>query len=316
MTVSLPAVSTAGLWFTSRWIPERPRRGVGVGSMIRFGSTITINSIVIYIAYNADKILIGKLWGPAALGIYGRAYQLSNIPTDNLNGAVGGVAMAALSRVQDEPIRFKRYFLKTYSLVVALTLPLTIACALYASEMIDVILGSKWHAAAPLFRLLAPTILSFAMLNPLGWVLIAGGHATSSLKMALCIAPVVVIGYLAGAPFGVEGVALGYSIGMALLVVPMIKWAIAGTAIGLRDVFDAARPAMVSAAIAATLSYSSVLWFGSQTPIVRLVLGGTVLTAMYLVMLLYGMGQKSFYVGLLRDSRQADAARQGVATAI
>jgi PST family polysaccharide transporter len=284
--------------------------------MIRFGSTITVNGIVIYMAYNADKILIGKLWGPVALGIYGRAYQLSNIPTDNLNGAVGGVALSALSRVQTEPVRFKRYFLKTYSLVVALTLPLTIACALYAPEIIDVILGAKWHAAAPLFRLLAPTILSFAMLNPLGWVLIAGGHATRSLKMALCIAPVVVIGYIAGVPFGVEGVALGYSTAMALLVVPMIKWAIEGTGISLRDVFGAARPAIVSAAVAATLSYGAVLWLGSPTPVMRLVVGGTVLTAAYVAMLLYGMGQKSFYLGLLRDSWQAGARRPSVAAAL
>ena len=54
---------------------------------------------------NFEKVLLGRFWGVDAVGIYGRAYQLVNIPTDNLNSAAGGVAFAALSRLQDDPRR-------------------------------------------------------------------------------------------------------------------------------------------------------------------------------------------------------------------
>ena len=37
-----------------------------------------------------------------------------------------------MSRTKDDPARCKRYFLQGYSLVVALTLPLTAICALFA----------------------------------------------------------------------------------------------------------------------------------------------------------------------------------------
>ena len=104
--------------------------------MLGFGGTVTLNSIIVYVAYNVDKLLIGRLWGAEALGIYGRAYQLINIPTENLNTAVGGVALSALSRVRHDPPRLKSYFLKSYSLVLAFTLPTTIACALLADDMI------------------------------------------------------------------------------------------------------------------------------------------------------------------------------------
>ena len=69
---------------------------------------------------NLRKSLVGRFWGADAIGIYGRAYQLISIPTDNLNAAVGEVAFSALSRVQDDPVRLKSYFLKGYSLVLAL----------------------------------------------------------------------------------------------------------------------------------------------------------------------------------------------------
>ena len=98
-----PTVSSLGSWLVAGWLPGRPRRGVGILSMVRFGGTVTLNSLLVYVAYNLDKVLLGRFAGADALGIYGRGYQLVSIPTDNLNGAVGSVAFSALSRLQGSP---------------------------------------------------------------------------------------------------------------------------------------------------------------------------------------------------------------------
>src|SRR5262249_27875170 len=102
--VALPAVNTAWMWMATAWIPGWPHRGVGIRAMLRFGGTVTINALIVYVAYNLDKVLLGRFWGADALGIYGRASQIINIPTANLNQAVGVVAFSALSRIQDDPI--------------------------------------------------------------------------------------------------------------------------------------------------------------------------------------------------------------------
>lgn len=171
MTVTLPLATTIGCWLATAWVPGKPQRRAGIRSMMRFGGTVTLNSLVVYVAMNFDKVLLGRFWGVDALGLYGRAYQLISIPTDNLNSAAGEVAFSALSRLQDDPKRLKSYFLKGYSLVLAMTLPLTFVCALFADDIVLVCLGPKWMAAAVIFRLLAPTILVFAIVNPLGWLL-------------------------------------------------------------------------------------------------------------------------------------------------
>ena len=85
------------------------------------------------------------------------------------------MAVSALSRLQDDPERFKSYFLKGYSLVLMLTLPVTVACALFAHDIILVVLGAKWMSAVPIFRFLAPTILAFALINPVTWLLFLEG---------------------------------------------------------------------------------------------------------------------------------------------
>jgi PST family polysaccharide transporter len=67
--IILPAVNTAGMWIVTGWIPGAPKWDAGVNSMLRFGGTITLDSLIVYIAYNFDKLLLGRVWGANALGI-------------------------------------------------------------------------------------------------------------------------------------------------------------------------------------------------------------------------------------------------------
>jgi O-antigen/teichoic acid export membrane protein len=311
MTVSLPLTTTIGLWLVSRWVPGRPRRGAGIGSMLRFGGTVTLNSLVVYITFNFEKVLLGRFWGAEVLGLYGRAYQLIRIPTDNLNSAVGEVAFSALSRVQNDPPRLKRYFLKGYSLVLGLTIPVTIACALFAQDLIVVLLGPKWNDAAGIFRLLAPTILVFAIVNPLGWLLTSVGMVGRALKMALVMAPVMITGYLVGLRYGPRGVALAYSTLMVLSVVPLIAWAVKGTVISVYDMLLAVSRPLISGLAAAALVLVLQLAYGhALSPLLRLVCGVGILLTGYVGMLLYVMGQKLFYLDLLRSLKKRSSPEE------
>jgi O-antigen/teichoic acid export membrane protein len=304
MTIAYPLVTTVGLWMTAAWMPGAPRRRSGLRSMIRFGGTITLNGAVMYVAYNFEKVLLGRFWGAEAIGVYGRAYQLVNIPTDNLNSAVGEVAFSALSRVQDDPPRLRSYFLKGYSLVTALTLPITILCALFAREAISILLGPKWTEAVPIFRLLAPTILIFAMINPFSWLLFAMGKVGRSLKIALVIAPLVIAGYVIGLPYGPTGVALGYSAAMAVWILPHIAWCVHGTPISFLDVLQTLSKPLLSGLVASVLPLMIESSYGQQlSPLFRLIVGVVLFLSVYAVMLLYAMGQKAFYLNLVRGLR-------------
>jgi len=310
MTIVVPTVSTLGFWLTTRWLPGAPRRNTGVRSMMSFGGAVTLNSLIVYIGYNTDKLLLGRFFGAETLGLYGRAYQLINIPTENLNTAVGGVALSALSRLQDDRERFRNYFIKGYSLLLALTVPLTFACAVFADDIVLVLLGPKWQQAATVFRLLAPTIFAFALINPLYWILVSSGHVGRSLKMALVIAPAVTLGYVVGLPFGSTGVAVGYSAVMVLLAVPMIMWAMRGMVVSWRELLWAIWPPMLSAGLATAAAFVLTrIWGHSFVPVQRLVLECSIMLVVYVGLLLFAMNEKTFYFGLVRDLTGRSGAR-------
>lgn len=293
-------VTTTCLWITAAWIPGKPRRGTGLRPMLRFGGTLTLNGIVVYVAYNLDKVLLGRFWGAQAVGLYGRAYTLISIPTDNLNTAAGEVAFPALSRVQDDPVRLKRYFLKGYSLVLALTVPLTIACALFANDLIPVVLGPKWYDAIPIFRLLSPTILILAFINPLIWLVLSLGMVGRSLRVGLVYAPIVIAGCVAGLPYGPVGVAIGYSTVLTLWFIPHIAWCVHGTVVSLRDILVTAGRPLLSGLTGAAVAFGLQFFYETRlSALPRLVVGCIILFGVYLTMLLYVMRQKAFYLDLL-----------------
>ncbi len=310
MTVSLPLSSTVGLWLATGWMPGRPRRHSGIRSMMRFGGIMTTNVLVSYAATNFDKVLLGRYWGVEALGIYSRAFSLISIPTENLNAAAGEVAFSAFSRLQNDPVRLKSYFLKGYALLLATTLPITIACALFADDLILVVLGPKWREATAVFRLLAPTILTFAIVNPLGWLIYSLGMAVRGLKMALVVAPFMIAGYFIGLPYGLTGVAFAYSAAALLWAVPAIMWAVHGTVVSTRDVLMTASRPLGSGVVAGIVAFGVGLTCGQLYPLFRLIVETGVLLVVYVALLLFVTGKRSEYMDIIRSLKRPPTGQE------
>lgn len=313
--VITPLVASIGFWLATGWVPGAPRRRAGIRSMMHFGGTLTLNGIVAYVGFNADKVMIGRFLGVDAVGIYGRGFQLINMPIDNLNAAVGEVAFSALSRVQNDPVRLRSYFLKGFSFVLGLTLPVTIACALFADDLVLVLLGPKWRAATEIVRLLAPTIAVMAVINPMGWLISSLGLVRRSLKIALVFSPLMILGCLMGLPYGVTGVAFAYSAVMVLWVVPHVAWCVHGTAISLRDVATTVFRPLASGVVAGGAGYAAHLLCGDLLPpLLRLVVESGVLVVTFFAVLVFVAGQKALYVDLLRGLSRGRAAEDYAST--
>jgi PST family polysaccharide transporter len=284
------------------WLPGKPSRGNGVRKMLHFGGTITFNNLVVYLAYNSDKVLLGRFFGVAALGLYGRAFQLVNLPLQQLNSSIFMVAFPALSRIQNDNERLCRSFLKGFSILLSINLPITIITALFANEIIHVMLGAKWNTAGPILRLLTPAIMGFALMNPFAWFLMATGRAERSLKISFLVAPTMLLGILAGLHYGLNGVALGYSTAVVFLVVPVIAWATHNTGITPKAFWNIVKLPLFSGLLAAAVGLVfKEIFDGLLPPLPRLVLGVVLVLGLYVWILMVVFGQKDLYVDLVQQ---------------
>jgi O-antigen/teichoic acid export membrane protein len=302
MTVVGSIVGAAGAWLANPWVPGLPRRKCGVRSMLHFGWMATCNNFVLFLAWNSHNVLLGRFWGADAVGLYGRAYQLATLPVHQLNGAITSVAFPALSRIQDDPERLARSFLRGFSLLASLTIPIAISCALFAEEIVRVVLGAKWMEAAPIFSLLAPTVFVFAVANPLSWLVISTGQIGRALSIAAATTPVVIVGIVLGLSHGLRGVALGYSVAMALLIIPIAAWSKHGTMVTWADLWRATKQPFLSGSLAtATGLFVKVALGGKMASLPYLSIGLVLVFGVYAWVLLIAMGQKDMYVDLVHQ---------------
>lgn len=292
----------AGVLLADPWIPGRPRRKCGVLSMLHFGWMSICNNLLVFLAWNVHSILLGRFWGADALGLYGRAYQLVTLPVHQLNGAITGVAFPALSRIQNDSERLAKSFLRGFSLLVSLTIPVTICCGLFADEIIRVLLGAKWMEAAPIFRLLVPTGLVFALVNPLSLLVVSTGQVGRALGLTAATTPLVILGVVLGLSHGPNGVALGYSSAMIILVVPIAAWCKRGTGITWADLWGAIKRPLLSGLVASAIGLIlKIVFDGMLAPIPYLLVGSSLVLGIYGWALLIAMGEKHLYVDLFNQ---------------
>jgi O-antigen/teichoic acid export membrane protein len=294
--IAEPIVTLVGSWLAMPWMPGPPSRCPGLRAMLKFGGILTANSLVVFLAYNIEKILLGRLWGAEMLGLYGRGYQLARLPSDQVTAGITGVALASLSRVQSDPQRLCNAFLKIYSVVISLTVPITVCCAVLSGEITRLVLGPGWTEAGIVLRLLTPSILVLSLINPLSWLMISSGHARRSLNIAFLIAPMMTLGVVLAVPFGPRGVAIAFSSVLALLAIPVIAWAKAGTAIKAVHIWNAVKAPLISGvpAIASGLLYVTAVT-GRLNWFVVLVSATALIFAVYALVMIFAFRQRAFW---------------------
>ena len=218
--LTLNATQMTLSWLIVRWMPGLPRRDAGVRSMISFGGNIAASYLIFNVNRNADNVLVGWHWGAGPLGLYSRAYNLLMLPVRQLTGPAGSVAVPAFSRIQADPVRFANYYLRMVNLVLWISTPVFGFLFVAARPVIIVVLGRQWLEAATVFQILAISALGQLLMDTTVWLLVSRGQSERLLKLCLVISPIVVVSFLIGLPFGIEGVALSGS----LVLVSILPW--------------------------------------------------------------------------------------------
>jgi teichuronic acid exporter len=141
--------------------PVKPSLGIQVSSIrkiARFSIFQFLFNFINYFARNADNLLIGKYFSPAALGFYDRAYRLMKMPVQNLTFVITPVLHPVLSNYQnDKKVIYDAYY-KIVKFLGIIGFPLSVFLFFSASEIIRIVYGPQWVQSIAVFKLLALTI--------------------------------------------------------------------------------------------------------------------------------------------------------------
>ena len=304
MQITLAAATAVGVWWACPWRPGRLRRGTGVRTMLAFGGYLTGFNVLNYFARNLDNTLIGWRWGATPLGLYSRAYSLLLLPIQQVTPPIAAVAIPALSRLNDQPERYRVFYLRALALLTFVTTPIVAVLLVCAEETILVFLGPNWRAAAPIFRILAISAAVQPVMNSAGWLYLSGGRSRALFAWGAAASVVVAGAFFIGLPFGPRGVALSYAIAATVLCVPCMHFATRGSSICLRDLFAANLPTMTAGVLAAAAALGVKLAWGALLP-AWATLGACAVVAgsVHVLTVFYGFRKRAEYVSVVNELR-------------
>lgn len=247
--VAQPFVRMVLVWQRNEWRPGRPGRAEGLRSLLSFGGHLSAFRTVSFVSLRADHVLIGRYLGAGSLGLYSKAYQLVLQPQRQLQAPLARVAVPTLSRLQDDPDRYRRYFATALTAVAFLIMPLMATVSAAARDVVLVVFGSQWVEATPIFRVLAIAGVPHMLNATTRWLFVSMGRMRQQLLVGVAVYPLYVLAFAAGLPWGAYGVAVAFTLASTASMVPLFVVAMWGTCVGPSDVVRGVwRPALLSVA--------------------------------------------------------------------
>jgi len=219
-------------WVLCSWRPGLPTRNSNVSTMIRFGAHTTATFIVHYFATRLDKILVGWKYGAAELGYYHKAYHLYTLPVSQLTVSLQHVAVGTLSKLRDDPEKYRSYYLKAVSIISFVGFPFSAFLVAMSKHIILLLLGPQWGKTAAIFSIFGVSAGIQMIYSTRGWLHSSLGRAERWFRWDMIGSALTVAAVSLGLIFGTRGVAITYTCITLILVGPGISYA--GSPIGIQ----------------------------------------------------------------------------------
>lgn len=278
-------VSGVLAWRYCRWRPGPPQLDRETLNMLSHGGHVTAFSLMGYLSRNLHNVLIGRLFGNAAVGLYGRAIGLVNVLQSYAGSAIEAVALPALSQLRGDPAQFRSYYLKALRTAMLPAAPLACFASAWSSPIVEVLFGPQWTATATLLQILSLSLLAQPVLYSSGWLFLARGRSREMMRWGFIGWGFLIASLIAGSQLGLAGLATSYTAAFIALVVPGMVYATQGTTLTLWDVLRSWAPATSSAATATVVTLLAEPALPWTVPVVHLILVGAIFGACYLTLL-------------------------------
>ncbi len=222
--VTLPLAQSIGVWSVCRWVPSLPRRANGTGSAMAFATHVYGRFSVDYFARNLDNLLVGWRFGSASLGFYKKAFDLFSLPANQIFSAYS-VAVATLSRLNGDRVKYQRYFLGGLSALAIVGMAVGADLTLVSKDLVLLVLGPRWEPSGQIFMFFGPGIGMMLIYLTHGVIHLSIGTPSRWFRWGIIEFVVTGALFLLALPWGATGIAAAWTASFYILTVPALWYA-------------------------------------------------------------------------------------------
>lgn len=237
-----------------------------------------------FVSVNVDDLLVGRLLGTSALGIYKIGFSTAVMPAHSV-GALTRVAFPAFARIREDRVLLRSAFLRSTEYCVMVGAPVFALLSVLAQPLVVTVYGERWLDAVPVLQVLAPYALLWVAATMVGDLFKAAGavramfwiNAGRAVLLVACL-PVAAHGGVIGVASAVLGVAVVTRIVQFGLIARLLG-------LGAGDYLGIFAPALGAATAAMLAVLGARASLPSLEPVVELAAGGVLGSVVYLVVL-------------------------------
>lgn len=203
------AVSTAMLWFTVKWRPQKIFSISRVKTLFQYGWRLLFSDIIRTIYNNVYSLAIGKKFDKEILGYYNRGSQIPAALANSLDMPLASVLFPAMSACQEETERVRKLLKGAIFMTAFLIFPLMAGLAAAAKPFTLFILTEKWLPSVPYLQLCCISFV-FIPLNTINLQAIkAVGRSDIFMKLEILkfIQGIIILGV--SLHFGMRAIVIG-----------------------------------------------------------------------------------------------------------
>lgn len=268
-------VTGVGIQLRHPWRPRFVLHLRDAADSVRFGLKASASQILFFFYTNIDYQVVGKYFGPTALGFYRWAYELVLEPVKMISGVAVEVAFPVFARLRQRPEAVIDQLVAFTRQNLAVVLPFVSVVLLTAGEILIVLLGPEWAAAATAARVLCFVGLLRSMGFLLPPLLDGMGHPSRTLTYMTVCAVLLPASYVASAHFlgphlGYLSVAIGWAIGYPIAFAVLLFLALRTIGLGVWPYLRRFRGIFACTAVALAVGYAARWLAADASPGVRL----------------------------------------------
>lgn len=207
------------LWGVARWRPRAAFSWVSFRQLFGYGSKMLASGLLDRLYNNAYPIVIGRLFAPATLGIFGRASHFALFPATNTTGVLQRVTFPVLATMQADDARLACNYRRILRMSAFVVFPLMMLMVAIADPFVRFLLGERWAGAVPMLRVLCFSAMWYPIhainLN----LLQVKGRSDLFLRLEICKKVLGVLILCASVPFGIMAMCYGTVVSSVLCLV-------------------------------------------------------------------------------------------------
>jgi len=273
-------------WRILAWRPAWQFNPRIARSMIGYGLSIVMLNAIAILMTNIDYLIVGRILGTAALGIYTLAFRIPDLVITDFCNSMASVLFPVYVKIRDDAESLANAFLNVLKYVSAITLPMGVGLILIARSFVLTFLTDKWIEAIPVIQAIAVYSMLFSLSYNTGSFYKAKGKVRIMTWLSLFrLALTVPLVYWAAAVMN-SIAAVGWVQAVVALITSLLNLFVAGKIIKVPflKILSSIRPSALSAIVMAAVVVPVNLATNSAHSLIQLVLdiilGGSVYLAM------------------------------------